>query len=112
MPKLKDITTDVESAELLKIFVALIETVAYGILFSESPPAPDLAWAKRAIFEFGNTRSQWYANHVIRGLAATSDPFRTLVQRYKATNGDVEVTTQQINALVQPCIAKFIASGI
>lgn len=112
MAKLKDVLALANKSELISLCKAGIERAAYEIISDDEAQAEAVNWAKRAIFEYGTDRSQWYATHVLRGLLATDEEARnTLIAAAQAPD-DIDISDQAFVALIGAWVQRFVLKGI
>jgi hypothetical protein len=111
MARYLDLITDIQNPVLIELVKIVVKRVAAEIVDSENPEAAEIAWAKRANFEFGVDRSQWYASRAIEGMASTDPNFLALLDAYRA-NQNPDITDDAFSDLVEPWIRNFIDNGI
>lgn len=112
MPGIKDLGQVTENPELLSLFKTSIRRAAWNFIANPQSTEPQLTWAKKCRTNFNDDRSQFYAHLAIEGLLATSAEFRTLVDQYIASDGQIEVPDATLMQFVDLAVAIFVSKNI
>jgi hypothetical protein len=110
--KLNEIAEAAGNSKLNGLFEIAIKRAAFTILADLNSPAPLIAWAKRAHFEFGVPRTSWYASRVLEGALNESSTFRDAVALAMTAGDTSSMDDATFVALVSTWVQRFAAAGI